>query len=80
MLLVSQAAWARSQAHNMLEKIGPFFRNHGTKMLGFGQVTVGAVAAGSGDLLSPIRLKILIMVSGVLTAWRGFVNSKNLDP
>jgi hypothetical protein len=52
-------------------------RNHGTKWLGGLQVTVGAVAANSGDFFSRRELQVIMMVSGVFTAWRGFVNSMN---
>jgi len=50
------------------------WRNHGTKVLGFAQVTVGVLAT-STDVLPPPAIKYLILASGLLTAWRGFVNS-----
>jgi hypothetical protein len=56
------------------------WRSHGTKVLGFGQVTVGAIAANAGDFFSKHALQFLIMTTGLLTAWRGFVNTKNSDP
>lgn len=49
--------------------------DHGTKVLGFAQVTVG-VLAGATDLFSPDVLKIFIVANGLLVAWRGFFNSK----
>lgn len=48
--------------------------NHGTKILGFAQVTVGVLAASTGVFPDPV-LKYLMLASGLLTAWRGFVNS-----
>jgi len=56
-----------------------FSRNHMTKVIGFGQVTVGAIAANAGDLFSARTMKLILMSSGLLTAWRGFVNSRNRD-
>ena len=50
------------------------WRTSGTKILGFSQVTL-AVLATSTDLFSPLALKWLILASGLLTAWRGYVNS-----
>ncbi len=47
---------------------------HGTKLLGFLQVTVGALA-GITDLCSPAMLKAFIVANGLLVAWRGFFNS-----
>jgi hypothetical protein len=63
----------------MWPKLRQHFRDHGTKWIGFIQVTVGAVAANAGDLFTARTLKILLMISGLLTAWRGFVNSRNRD-
>jgi hypothetical protein len=64
----------------MWEKLGGYWKNHGTKVLGFGQVTLGAVAANAGDFFSRRALQLVIMLTGLLTAWRGFANSKNNDP
>lgn len=50
------------------------WRNHGTKILGFAQVTVGVLAASTGIFPDPV-LKYLMLASGLLTAWRGYVNS-----
>lgn len=48
---------------------------HGTKLLGFLQVTVGVLAAAT-DVLSPTQLKGFILANGLLVAWRGFFNSQ----
>jgi hypothetical protein len=47
---------------------------HGTKILGFAQVTVAVLATSTG-LFPDIALKWLMLTSGLLTAWRGYVNS-----
>ena len=48
---------------------------HGTKLLGFGQVTVGVLAVADG-VFSDKSLKYVLLASGLLTAWRGYFNSK----
>lgn len=48
---------------------------HGTKLLGFAQVTIGSLAAAT-DLFSPNALKFLLIANGLLVAWRGFFNSQ----
>lgn len=53
--------------------------NHGTKLLGFSQVTIGVLAASSG-VFPDAALKWLLMLSGLLTAWRGWVNSLPREP
>ncbi len=57
-----------------------FLRDHGTKVLGFAQVTVGALAVADQQMISaafgPHGLRWIILTSGVLTAWRGFVNTQ----
>jgi hypothetical protein len=60
----------------VIQKIQQYVRDHGTKMLGAAQVTVGAIAAG-GIIPAP-HMKYWMTAAGVLTAWRGFVNSQNL--
>jgi len=47
---------------------------HRTKCLGFIQITLGALAVADG-VFSPFALKIIILASGVTTAWVGFFNS-----
>ena len=59
-----------------MNRIIGWWNDHGTKILGFGQVTVGALTAGG--LIPPHHMKYWVTVGGLLTAWRGFVNSANL--
>lgn len=54
----------------MLDKVLALFHNHATKMLGFLQVTVAAVAGVTG-VIPDAHLKYWIAALGVLTAWRG---------
>lgn len=58
----------------MWDAILAFFRNHTTKVLGFAQVTVGVLAGATGVFPDHV-LKWIMLASGLLTAWRGFVNS-----
>ena len=51
-------------------------RNHGTKILGFAQVTVGVLAVADG-VFTDQSLKYVLLASGLLTAWRGYFNSAN---
>lgn len=60
---------------NALKAIYAYVSEHGTKVLGFLQVTVG-VLAGATDILSPAALKVFIVANGLLVAWRGFFNSQ----
>lgn len=53
-----------------------FLSNHLTKILGFFQVTIAAIAAVDG-LIPQGQLKYWMAALGLLTAWRGFVNSAN---
>jgi len=50
------------------------WRSHGTKILGFAQVTVGVLAVADG-VFTPECLKYVLLASGLLTAWRGYFNS-----
>jgi len=60
------------------------WRENGTKLIGFSQASFGALvvadtairATGATPLLSPRWLGILITATGLLTAWRGFFNTK----
>lgn len=54
--------------------IREFVKNHGTKALGGLQGTIAAVAAGG--LIPEAHLKYYLTVSGLLTFWRGFINSQ----
>lgn len=58
----------------MIDRITSLWKSHGTKILGFTQVTVGVLAASAG-VFDERTLQVLVMCSGLLTAWRGFVNS-----
>ena len=51
---------------------------HGTKLLGFLQVTVGVLAAAT-DLFPPQTLKVMVIANGLLIAWRGFFNSQQVS-
>jgi hypothetical protein len=51
-----------------------FWRSHGTKILGFLQGTIAAVAGISG-LIPEAHLKYYLAASALLTFWRGFTNS-----
>ena len=53
-----------------------FFRNHGTKALGFAQGTIAAVAGVTG-VIPDAHLKYYLAASALLTFWRGFANSAN---
>ena len=58
-----------------MKSIYAFFVSHGTKVLGFVAVTVGALA-GATDVFTPKMLKAFIVANGLLVAWRGFFNSQ----
>jgi hypothetical protein len=55
-------------------RIVHLWRDHGTKILGLVQVTVGVLAASVGVFPDHV-IKWLLVLSGLLTAWRGYVNS-----
>lgn len=61
----------------MIAKIEAYWRNHGTKILGFAQGTIAAVSGVTG-IIPAAHLKYWLAASALLTFWRGFVNSKNL--
>ena len=48
--------------------------SHGTKLLGFAQVSVGVLAVADG-VFTDKALKWVLLLSGLLTAWRGYFNS-----
>lgn len=64
---------------NALTTIYGWAVNHGTKLLGFAQVTVGTLAAAT-DVFSPPVLKAMLVANGLLVAWRGFFNSRGTQP
>lgn len=53
-----------------------FIRKHGTKVIGFAQVTVGVLATAT-DIFSPLALKWILLGNGLLVAWRGYFNTLN---
>lgn len=59
-----------------MNRILDLWKNHGTKILGFLQVTVAAIAAVPG-LFPPDWMPKVLAATGLLTAWRGFVNSQS---
>jgi len=61
----------------MFTTIWTFLVLHGTKVLGFVQITLGAIA-GATDLFDPGALKGILVVNGVLVAWRGYFNSSQV--
>lgn len=54
-----------------------FWKNHGTKLIGFVQGTVAAIAGVTG-IIPESHLKYWLGASAVLTFWRGFFNSSQL--
>jgi uncharacterized membrane protein len=60
----------------VLNNVLTLWRSHGTKILGFAQVSIGAIAMYAEDFFGHHGAKIVLMVSGLLTAWRGFANSQ----
>jgi len=62
-----------------LKTIYDFFRSHGTKAIGFSQVTVGVLAVADG-VFTDKALKWILLASGLLTAWRGYFNSRQSEP
>lgn len=57
-----------------MNSIWLFWKNHGTKAIGFAQGTIAAIA-GVSDIIPPHHLKYYLASSAVLTFWRGFFNS-----
>lgn len=54
-----------------------WWRDHGTKILGFAQGTIAALAGVAG-IIPDKQLKYWLASSAVLTFWRGFVNSTRM--
>jgi hypothetical protein len=55
-----------------------FVMSHATKLLGFSQITVGVLAVADG-IFTDKALKYILLASGLLTAWRGFFNSLQIN-
>lgn len=51
-----------------------WWTNHGTKILGFAQGTIAALAGITG-IIPESHLKYWLAASALLTFWRGFINS-----
>lgn len=51
--------------------------SHRTKILGLIQVTLGVLATADG-IFSPFGVKMLLLGSGLTTAWLGFFNSAQI--
>lgn len=60
-----------------LKMLQQFIKDHGTKVLGFSQVTLACVVSASG-VIPDNHLKYWMLASGLLTAWRGFYNSSQM--
>lgn len=59
----------------MLGVVIAFFRSHGTKVIGFAQGTIAAIAGVTG-IIPESHLKYYMAAIAVLTFWRGFINSE----
>lgn len=55
-----------------------WWRNHGTKILGFVSGTIAAIA-GVGGLIPDAHLKYYMGAIAVMTFWRGFINSQGAN-
>jgi hypothetical protein len=60
----------------MMDSLINFWDSHGTKVLGFAQGTIAAIAGVTG-VIPDHQLKYWLAASAALTFWRGFVNTKN---
>lgn len=52
-----------------------FLKRHGTKVLGFLQGTIAAIAGVTG-IIPDAHLKYYMGAIALLTFWRGFINSE----
>lgn len=57
-----------------MKQILYFLWCHRTKTLGFIQVTLAVLATTDG-IFSPLAVKLILLGSGLTTAWLGFFNS-----
>jgi hypothetical protein len=60
-----------------MENLQKFWVGHGTKLIGFAQGTIAAVAGVTG-IIPADHLKYYLAASAILTFWRGFFNSSQL--
>lgn len=58
-----------------MSRVWYLWKNHGTKILGFIQGTIAAVASVDG-IIPQHSLKYWMAGLGLMTFWRGFFNSK----
>lgn len=63
---------------NSIEYLVSAWKRNGTKMIGFAQGTVAALA-GIAGLIPEGHLKYWLAASAVLTFWRGFFNSAQIE-
>jgi len=65
-----------------MKKIWKFIVANGTKIIGYTQITTSALAVADPAIVGPVfgetGLKLIILGSGILTAWRGHYNSQKL--
>lgn len=64
---------------NWLQLVLTFWTQHGTKLIGFAQGTIAAVAGVTG-IIPDAHMKYYMAAIAVLTFWRGFFNSRNNAP
>lgn len=71
----------------MKELFKKWWDGHGTKIIGFGSFTVGVITAidqGTVHLIENMFGKLyanaILIVSGLATAWRGYINSTKTPP
>lgn len=57
-----------------MEKAIAIWKAHGTKLIGFAQGTIAAVAGVTG-IIPDAHMKYYMAAIAVLTFWRGFFNS-----
>jgi len=61
-----------------MNKILQFWKGHGTKILGFTSGSL-SVVAGVSEVIPDAHLKYYMATIGLMTFWRGFTNSTNLQ-
>lgn len=57
----------------MIEFFKKHWRNHGTKIIGAMTGTLGVLSSAT-TIFSAKIISLMMMVSGLLTFWRGFLN------
>lgn len=67
-----------------IRMINRWWKNHGTKMIGFASAGIGAVSIADPKLLAESigapTARWVLLGSGIVTVWRGFSNSKAATP